>query len=174
MVKSYNPALRYMKLRYAIACCLILGTGAFVARAQVSSPSSPFVLAVTNISSASVLLWTNNAVSFHFVDAGMVDVDELDQELAKSGIQSQRRVRIIEGMQVVAEGRLLGRAWGIRGNGFLLRFDSAGAAEKAAEIMRDKAAFVVPKKPRCPEIVYQGSACGLSGLSGWRAGRGTP
>ena len=174
MVKSYNPALRYMKLRYAIACCLILGTGAFVARAQVSSPSSPFVLAVTNISSASVLLWTNNAVSFHFVDAGMVDVDELDQELAKSGIHSQRQVRIIEGRQVVAEGRLLGRAWGIRGNGFLLRFDSAGAAEKAAEIMRDKGAFVFPKKPRCPEIVYQGSACGLSGLSGWRAGRGTP
>ena len=86
-------------------------------------------------------------VAFHFADPrfGVVGVDELDQELAKSGIHSKRLIRVIEGTNVVAEGRLYGRAWGIHANGFLLHFDSPGAAQKAAAVMQEKGAFVLPK-----------------------------
>jgi hypothetical protein len=136
-----------MRIQSAITLCLILGTGASLGRAQVSSPSSPFELAVTNISIASVHVWTNNVVAFHFADArfGVVNVDELDQELAKSGIHSKRLIRIVEGTNVLARGRLYGRAWGVHANGFLLKFDSPEAAQKAAAVMQDKGALVLPK-----------------------------
>ncbi len=137
---------RFMKIRYAIALYVILGTGAFGACAQVSSPSA-FALAVTNISVASVHVWTNNVVAFHFADArfGVVNVDELDRELAKSGIHSKRLIRIVEGTKVLAEGRLYGRAWGVHANGFLLKFDSPEAAQEAAAVMQDRGALVLPK-----------------------------
>ena len=136
-----------MRIQYAITLCLILCAGASLGGAQVPLPSSPFDLAVTNISLASVYVRTNNVVGFHFVDArfGGDNVDELDQELAKTGIRSKRLIRVMEGTNVVAEGRLYGRAWGIHANGFLLHFDSPEAAQKAAAAIRDKAAFVLPK-----------------------------
>jgi hypothetical protein len=136
-----------MRIRYAVLLWVILGAGAFEARAQAPSSASPFALAVTNISIASVHVRTNNVVAFHFADPrfGVVNVDELDQELAKSGIHSQRLIRVIEGTNVVAEGRLYGRAWGIQANGFLLHFDSPEAAQKAAAVMQDKGAFVLPQ-----------------------------
>jgi hypothetical protein len=139
-------ALRFMKTQYAMVLCLILGTGAFAGHAQVSPPSSPFVLGVTNINSGSVHVWTNNAVSFHFLDAGAVNVDELDQELAKSGIHSKRLVRIIDDRHVVAEGRLLGRSWGTHANGFILEFDSPEKAKEVAEVMRHKGTLAFPKR----------------------------
>ena len=135
-----------MRIQYAVALCLIVGAGAFAGRAQVSSAPSAFVLAVTNISRASVQVMLTNAVSFHFADAGVVNVDELDVELVKSGMHSKRLVRIVDGIHVVAEGRLLGRAWGNQSNGFLLKFDSPEAAKKAADAMRDKGTLVFPKR----------------------------
>jgi hypothetical protein len=136
-------APRFMRVRYAFALCLMVGTGAFAGRAQVSSPSPPFVLAATNISIASVQVILTNVVAFHFADAEAVNVTELDEELAKSGMHSKRLVRIVDGIHLVAEGRLLGRAWGTQSNGFLLKFDSPEAAEKAADAMRDKARMLV-------------------------------
>jgi hypothetical protein len=57
-------------------------------------------------------------------------------------------MRRSDGIHVVAEGRLLGRAWGIQSNGFLLQFDSPEAAEKAADVMRDKGSTLnFPRRP---------------------------
>lgn len=139
-------ALCFMRIRYAIALCVMLGIGAGDARAQVSSSSPPFAVAATNISIASVHVWTN-VVGFHFADArfGVVKVDELDRELAKSGIHSKRLIRIVEGTKVLAEGRLYGRSWGAQANGFLLQFDLREAAQRAAAVMQDKGALVLPK-----------------------------
>lgn len=133
-----------MRIRH-VTLCVMLCTGVFAACAQESSPSSPFALAVTNISIASVQVGTNSVVGFHFADPAVVNVDELDQELAKSGIHSKRLIRIMEGPNVVAEGRLLGRSWGIRANGFLLKFDTPEKAQNAAAIMQEKGTLVFPK-----------------------------
>lgn len=136
-----------MTIQCAMTLCLMSSTGASLGHAQVSSPRSPFDLAVTNISIASVHILTNNVVGYHFADArfGVYNVDELDQELAKSGIKSKRLIRIMEGTNVVAEGRLFGRSWGIRANGFLLKFDAPEAARKAAAVMHEKGTLVFPK-----------------------------
>jgi hypothetical protein len=139
-------ALLFMKTRNAIVWCVMLVAGVFAGHAQESVHYSPFVLAVTNVSITSVRVVTNNAVSFLFANADVVNVDELDQELAKSGIHSTRLVRVMDGMHVVAEGRLLGRAWGTHANGFLLRFDTGEAAQDAAKAMRDKGTLVFPKR----------------------------
>lgn len=138
--------IRFMKTRNAIVLCVLLAAGAFAVHAQESAFSSSFVLAVTNISITSVQVVTNNAVAFHFANADVINVDELDQELAKSGIHSTRLVRVMDGMHVVAEGRLLGRAWGDHANGFLLRFETGEAAQGAARAMRDKGTLVFPKR----------------------------
>jgi hypothetical protein len=136
-----------MRIQYTITLCLILCAGASLGRAQVASPSSPFDLAVTNVSIASVRVRTNNVVAFEFADArfGVDKVDELDKELDKNGIHSKRLIRFMEGANVVAEGRLYGRVWGVHDNGFLLHFDSSEAARKAARVMWDKGTFVLPK-----------------------------
>jgi len=141
-----------MKTQFAICLCLILVTGTSLGRAQVPRPTSPFDLAVTNISVASVRVGTNrvgtnSVVAFEFADArfGVKNVDELDQELDKSGIHSTRLIRVMEGTNVLAAGRLYGRVWGIHANGFLLDFGSPEAARKAAGVMQDKGAIVLPK-----------------------------
>jgi hypothetical protein len=136
--------LWFMMIRYAVVLCVVLGTGAFDARAQAAPESSPFGLAVSNISIGSVHVWTNY-VAFHSANPRVVNVDELDQELTKRGTRSKRLIRIMEGTNMVAEGRLCGRAWGVRANGFLLQFDSPEAARKAAAVMQDKGALVLPK-----------------------------
>jgi hypothetical protein len=128
-----------MKIRHVIVLCLILGTGVLTGRAQGSSNSSPFVLAVTNISSTSVLVWKkNSAVSFRFTAPGVVKVDELENELAKNGVKNKRLVRIISGDQIVAEGRLIGTVNSSLANGFILAFDFPEAAGKAAETMKER------------------------------------
>jgi hypothetical protein len=142
--RDCRAALRFMRIQYAIVLCLILGAGAFVGRGQVSSPSAPFVVAVTNISSANIHVWSNT-VSFHFAAAGVVNVDGLDQELARSGIRSKRLIRIMDRTNVIAEGRLLGRSWGLDTDGFLLSFDSPATAQKAAALLYDKGTLVFPK-----------------------------
>lgn len=116
-------------------------------RAQQLPAPSPFVLAVTKISSASVVVWTNATVSFHFQNAGAINVDQLDDELAKKGVNSQRIVRIMDGNKVIAEGRLRGRAWADDSNGFGLKFESLEAAKEAGRAIRKQG---VPKmtKPK--------------------------
>jgi hypothetical protein len=135
-----------MKITCAIALGLILDHGSLNAHAQAPSPAAPFVLAVTSISMGSVHVWTNNVLAFHFADARAVNVDELDQELARRGTHSERRVRIVEGTNVLVEGRLCGRAWGVRANGFMLQFATPEAALAAAAVMQEKGALVLPKQ----------------------------
>jgi len=136
-----------MKTRCTFALCLILGAVAFVGRAQVSLPSSPYILAVSNISSGYVRVWTNSTVSFSFTASAVVKVGELEAELDKNGIENKRRVRIIDGDQIIAEGRLIGTvraANSLHTDGFMLRFDSPEMASEAAEIIRKRGTLRYP------------------------------
>lgn len=137
-----------MKMRYTFALCLIFGAVTFVGRAQVSSPPSPFVLAISNISSGYVHVWTNSTVSFSFTASAVVKVDELRSELNKNGVENKRRVKIMDGDQIIAEGRLIGRvrqADSLHTDGFILRFDSPEMAIEAAEIIRERGALRYPR-----------------------------
>jgi hypothetical protein len=140
-------ALHFMKMRYTFALCLIFGAVPFVGRAQVSSSSSPFFLAVSNISSGYVHVWTNSTVSFSFTDSAVVKVDELESELNKNGFENKRRVKITDGDQIIAEGRLIGTVRAVNSlhtDGFILRFDSPEMAIEVADIIRERGALRYP------------------------------
>lgn len=137
-----------MKIRYIFALCMILGIGAIASRAQETSSSAPFVLAVTNISSGYVHVWTNSTVSFSFTASAVVKIEELEAELSKNGIENKRRVRITDGDQVIAEGRLVGRvgaANSLHTDGFILRFDSPELASEAVVIIRERGSLRYPR-----------------------------
>jgi len=137
-----------MKIRHVIVLALMMGAGVLIGRAQGSSSLSPFVLAVTNISTTSVNVAMNTnlvppfiAVSFDFAFPGVVKVDELKGELAKNGVTNKRPIRIMDGGQILTEGRLIGTVGGSLTNGFILAFVSPAAAKKAAEAMRERGTF---------------------------------
>jgi hypothetical protein len=108
---------------------------------QHSDKTTPFILAVTNISSVSVRVWTNSSVAFQLTRHDLVGLDVL----VKEGVRGHREVRIMDGERVIGQGRMLGHAFGAESWGLMLAFDMPQAALDAARGMRDLGGVLVPQ-----------------------------
>ena len=128
---------------------VILSAGIFVGSAQPSPTPAPFIVDVTNISSANVRVsvpkirqdYASAVLIFHLVRDWDINFDEL----TKDGVRSKRLLRIVNGDRVIAEARLVGQAHGLEAKGFILAFDSAQAANKAAAEISKLGVIIIPK-----------------------------
>ena len=100
-----------MKNRCVLFLVWSLCFTAFGSFAQSSVSSPPLVVAVTNISSASVHVWTNGAVSFHFTRGEVASTEDV----IRDGVRKRRLVMIMDGEHLLAEARLVGMARGTAG-----------------------------------------------------------